>query len=451
MENGFLYITNYSSQFKKLIISIAKKAKEDSGLKDMSGLGIFLFGSPSRQEMVEESDADIMIIRENDDEKYLEFKKNFISLLKKEQFPKIDVPDWGNLAECEIYLRDSITEGNQVIEAKFIFGDSEIEKKVIKLKDAYCNQDKFERIICFQKLYFDQYYKQRTREGIKNVKYGHGGTRDFMFITWFSNLLDIVENKKINFEDNFPHIYKSLSLIYARQLINFEEYCNFCKSADIVILLRNQILINNKGTDSEGLTYLDEKTIEGLHKKGFFKNSFQSQEELRKFLEKSIRDIENLKNCVWKNYLDHLRKSRGFEWHVNFNRLLNGEINTDTLSNIAEEDVISKMAVVWNLSLEKHRELFKKIFEDYSDSKHWEVLASICCHSECPPEVLDKIVIKKAMQKGYEYLLRIISRNKQVQRETLLKIIDNPHLEERFKIVAQTSYNKGVNKANESR
>ena len=451
MENGFLYTTNYSSKFKSLIVSLAKKAKENSNIKDLKGIGIFFFGSPSRQEMVEESDADIMIIREEENEDYLNFKKNFIALLEEENFPKIDVPDWGNLDECEIYLRDSITEGNQVIEAKFIFGDPEIEKKIIALKNKYCNQDKFERIICFQKLYFDQYYKQRTRDGIKNVKYGHGGTRDFMFITWFSNLLDVIENKKINFEDNFPHIYKSLSLMYARQLINYEEYRNFCNSVDVVILLRNQILINNKGTKLEGLTYLDECTIKKLQEKGFFKELFEYEKELRDFLENAILDVEVLKNCVWKNYLDYLSKSKGFGWYKNFNRILTGDIDLDLMKKISEEDVLSKMVVIWNISQEKDSELFKEIFEEYSNSENWEILASICCHAECPPEILDKIITNKAMQKGYEYLLKIGSRNKQILRKTLLKIIDNPFLEERFKIVAETSYKEGFNKANESR
>jgi len=48
-------------------------------------------------------------------------------------------------------------------------------------------------------------------------------------------------------------------------------------------------------------------------------------------------------------------------------------------------------------------------------------------------------------------LLRIISRNKNVSKKTLKKIIDNPDLEYRYKIVAKTAYQKGVAKANELR
>ena len=45
-----------------------------------------------------------------------------------------------------------------------------------------------------------------------------------MFLTWFINLLDSSEDRKINIEDNFPLAYKSLSSLYERRLISLEEY-----------------------------------------------------------------------------------------------------------------------------------------------------------------------------------------------------------------------------------
>src|SRR3989344_5021187 len=212
--NGFIYVVGYSNKFRKLIEEISRRSAEISKNINLNDIGIFLFGSPSRQEMIEESDADILIIRKENNQEYYNFREVFMRELEKENFPKIDVPDWGTLKECETYIEKSITEGNQVIEASFVYGDELVLEEVLKLKEKYCTIDKFERVICFQKLYFDQYYKQRTINGIKNVKYGHGGTRDFMFVTWLSNLFDIAEGKMINFDYNFPYIYKSLNQMY---------------------------------------------------------------------------------------------------------------------------------------------------------------------------------------------------------------------------------------------
>ena len=108
-NNGFIYVAEYSEKFRKLIIKIAEKSALNSlGNKSLSKIGIFLFGSPSRQEMIDESDADIMIIRKNDNEEYLKFREEFIKNLEKEKFPKIDVPMWGNLTECKNMLKDMI-------------------------------------------------------------------------------------------------------------------------------------------------------------------------------------------------------------------------------------------------------------------------------------------------------------------------------------------------------
>ena len=230
INGGFVYVTNYSQKFRELIQNISERAELAIPSKRLVGIGVFLFGSPSRQEMVDESDADIMIIRETDNEDYLIFRNEFIKLLEKENFEKIDVPDWGNYEDCEIYLKESITEGNQVVESKFIYGDIKTAYYIESLKDKYCTTERFEKVFCFQKLYFDQYYTQRNKPGIKNVKYGHGGTRDFMFLTWFTNILDASENRKINIEDNFPLAYKSLSSIYERKLINFADYKKYSES-----------------------------------------------------------------------------------------------------------------------------------------------------------------------------------------------------------------------------
>ena len=449
----FAYITSYSDRFSRLICRIAHDAENNLSITKLKDIGIFLFGSPSRQEMVEESDADIMIIRAKDDENYLKFRGEFIRILKMNNFPKVDVPEWGTLEDCEVYLKFSIPEGNQVMEAKFIYGDEEIQRKIISLKEKYCNEDRLQRVLCFQKLYFDQYYEQRNlNKSVKNVKYGHGGTRDLMFVTWFSNLLDVSNGNKIYTDDDSPLIYKSLGSLYQRKLFNFEDYKKYLKSINVVLLLRNEILIQNRGIENEGLTYLDEETIKRLFERKIFKEDFiNSVEELKEYLENNLNNVRELKDQVWFSFLNYLSNTKGFIWAENFKKMLDGKIDNKIFRDIQEGDILTQIALVWNIHKANLFDLQKEVFERYSSSKSWEVLASLCCHSRCPPYILDKIAMEIGIKKGYEYLLRIIARNKNTEKETLKKIMDNSNLEERFRVVAQTAYNIGVEKANELR
>mgnify|MGYP001564559005 FL=1 len=343
LGNGFLYVTEYSEKFKRLIRKIADVSAKESLGKDLNGIGIFLFGSPSRQEMVDESDADILIIRYKNSDDYRKFRKVFLENLKKEKFPKIDIPEWGSLEDCETYIKNCITEGNQVIEAKFLYGDINLAKDLSEMRNKYSTTEKFERIICFQKFYFDQYYKQRTLHGVKNVKYGHGGTRDLMFVTWFSNLMDLNENKRINFEDSFPHAHKSLSQLYSRGLINYNDYLEFLKQVEIVLILRNQILIQNRGTESEGITYLDEKSLETLFKRKIFNSdTITTITNLEKYLKGALNGVAKLKNLVWELFLDYLKKNRGLNWYERFINVLNGNISYEILESIGPEDILTR-------------------------------------------------------------------------------------------------------------
>lgn len=449
VNSGFVYVTNYSYKFLKLIQSMAERAEKVLPSKKLNNMGVFLFGSPSRQEMIDESDADIMIVRKEDNEDYTLFRSEFISLLEKEKFPKIDIPEWGSFEDCESYLKHSVTEGNQVVEAKFVYGDNSINDFMEMLRDKYCTSERFEKVFCFQKFYFDQYYTQRTKPGIKNVKYGHGGTRDFMFLTWFTNILDLLEGRKINIEDNFPMVHKSLGSFYERRLINFEDYKKYLKSINIVLILRNEILIQNKWTNEEGLTYLDNPTLKTLFKrKVFVEDSLLDEENLKSYLDEHIKNVIELKQRIWDLFVAHLYKTRGCAWADIFKELTTGRISN--LEKIDYTDELLQMAVIWNIKMDDPN-LFKQIFDKYSKSQSWTVLASLCCHPQCPNEVLDNIATDVGCKKGYEYLLRIISRNKNVSRETLRKIIDNPILENRYKIVAKTAYDGGIDKANELR
>ena len=99
------------------------------------------------------------------------------------------MPEWGTLSEAEIFAEKSITEGNQILESRFLCGDKDIKGKTEEMIGKYATTERMIRNIIFQKFYFEQYYKQRIRNGAINVKYCDGGSRDFLFINWFDKLM----------------------------------------------------------------------------------------------------------------------------------------------------------------------------------------------------------------------------------------------------------------------
>ena len=171
---------------------------------------------------------------------------------------------------------------------------------------------------------------------------------------------------------------------------------------------------------------------------------------LRIYLEKHIQNIAELKQIIWNLFIAHLYSSKGSEWTNKFNNFLAGNINQLDVDSVEGSDELLQMAIIWNISKKRDSSLFEHVFEEYSKSNSWVILASLCCHMDCPDKILNR-VLEKGFRKGYEYLLRIISRNKNVSKETLKRIIDNPNLEYRYKIVARTAYEMGVEKANELR
>lgn len=443
--DGFQHVREYSKLFTELITSVAMLCeKKIFREKKMRGMGIFLFGSPSRQEMVSDSDADILIIREENVERFSEFKEEFMRELQKYDFSKIDIPDWGTIKDCEQYAECSITEGNQVLESRFIYGDPLIAQKVEQIKKRYCTINKFERVIVFQKFYFDQYYKQKMRVGgIKNIKYGHGGTRDFLFANWFSSLIE----QKQTFTTKEPLIKESILTLYKHNLISNQECKKYLQSCAIVTVLRNEVLVNNNGTTDEGLTYLDERSLKLLlHSKIF--PEIHKVENLRNFCSKHMNEVKQLKLKIWALFKDYLEKERGKKWIDDFNAMEKGDISN--YGRIVESsDVIKQVCLIWSLNRKKHERFFRIVLKKLSNSRDWEVLCSICCHQDCPEDILDKIATHQGFEKGYEYILRITARNKNTSIQTLKKIAENKNLEERYRIVAMTACARGVEKANE--
>ncbi len=184
--NDDLYALDCAKEFTSAYDSIVKSVVSET-TDNLNGIAIYAFGSPARYEMLGQSDLDCMIVRQ-DDLDIKDFKRSLLTNLQRFNFSKLDVPVWGTLSDCKNYISTAITEGNQVVEARFLIGDQSVANDIEKLRAEHCTPERFRATFCFQYLYFEQYYQQRIRSNQINLKYGHGGTRDFLFPVWLANL-----------------------------------------------------------------------------------------------------------------------------------------------------------------------------------------------------------------------------------------------------------------------
>lgn len=159
------------------------------GTKIPSGFAVFAYGSPGRIELVGgDSDADIFLIEKTKTSQSTEFKKRLKEKWGTFGFSKVDLPPWGTYDEIDVYLDKSLVEGNQVLETRFLAGDESVMQEVSQRKQKFDSIERGLRNIIFNRLYFNQYFRQRVRDGALNLKYCPGGSRDFPFVYWQDKL-----------------------------------------------------------------------------------------------------------------------------------------------------------------------------------------------------------------------------------------------------------------------
>lgn len=438
----------YSNLFNNLIKEIYNIVLRERRLESPPKVAIFSYGSPGRMEGIPDSDADVFIVG-NGTEETVEFKKKYIEILERFNFCKLDIPSWGAIGEIRKYAKTSITEGNQVFETNFIIGDLNIKKEVDKIKSEYNTKERIIRNIIFQKFYFDMYFSQRVRNGSLNIKYCHGGTRDFLFYGWFSELM-----KKIAGEENgrprICYIKDNITRLKNKSIISSSEYIDLIKAIDFVIILRSEILRLNRNTEDDGLTFLDAKTLDGLIRElpSFMSHhKVRDKKDLLNKFEYFSKKIVLIKQKIWELTLKEASKDDG--WYKNFKSAENFNYEELIKNNILKtEDLLINIALIWGANKAKHRETIEYLGNKLANREEWEIIASLSFSPLCPKETLHQLTSYSIKNKGYGYILRIISRNQNVSRKTLKTIVNNKSLAKRYVELAKIALEAGNNKAN---
>jgi len=89
-----------------------------------------------------------------------------------------------------------------------------------------------------------------------------------------------------------------------------------------------------------------------------------------------------------------------------------------------------------------------EVLSKEKDSDSWEIQASLVTSPNCPSEYLHHIGTGIGKEKGYGYILRIISRNPNVQIKTLESIANDSKVEPRYTQCAKAALEHGIESAN---
>lgn len=464
IRNKTRFQTPISEKYDGLTMAIAYSDMMEYVVKELfnltaervtsNGIAAFLYGSSGRREMVCESDLDVLLVYRNNSDEYKKFKDKFKEFASSFKFCKIDLPQWGAIDEAAIFAQKSITEGNQILESRFICGDNKIKQKIEKIQKKFGGPERMIRNIVFQRFYFEQYFKQRVRNGAINIKYCDGGSRDYLFLHWFNQLM---KRKYPNWGKSIfgrPEAEIGLYNLYINGLISSLEFSKAIESLNFNLLLRNEILLANKGTSDEGLTFLDKKTLMKVYDRipELMKEyNLQTPKELANHFDKQRFHIFNIKNRIWELMIDENGKEKEIQkWAKDFHLAYSKstpEKEREIFTNY--DDLPIKIASIWGASNSNQKSLLNKICEKEKNSESWEIQASLTISPHCSPEYLHHIATGIGKERGYGYILRIISRNPNVKKETLESIANDKKIEARYSQCARAALDYGKDAANQ--
>jgi hypothetical protein len=218
-------------------------------------------------------------------------------------------------------------------------------------------------------------------------------------------------------------------------------------------LFRNEILLANKSTPDEGLTFLDEETLKKVFDRMpslMDQYRIKSPEELLNHFHAQRFHIASIKQRIWNLMIDEeAKENRISSWAESFHKAYYLDTpEEERAALISQKDLLTKIAVIWGASKSGQINLLNKICEREKKSDSWEVQASLTTSPSCPPDYLHHIATSIGKDKGYGYILRIISRNPNVQEDTLKSIANDPAIEPRYAQCAVAALEGGGSAAN---
>ncbi len=446
--SGFDLMSDISQMAERAIKKSYKVLEKNLFEEKSPSIAIFLYGSGGRGEMTNYSDIDIHFISAIDDPQASVFQEKLHKELASYQFGKIDDPNWKNMKSVEKYAARSITEANQIFDAKLVAGDKGLAKELTRIIEKYDTQERKIRNMLFQKFYLEHYYGARSNVEVPNVKYCSGGYRDLLTFDWFSNWISSTKGLPSDIIGKMPQIQYSLKDIGAKGIITNKKERLALDSAEFMVLFRNEVLHSNIGTKDEGITHLDIPTMERTFSSSpeyFCSLGVFSPNQLLPLFNEHAKVIKNTKKKILDYIISVEGKNRGGKWLRDYKDSLAINISNQRRKEIAkQDDVITKLSSIWGMNYNADTELFNEVCGQMIGTTQWEALASMACSPKSSPELLSEIAKTSMSHEGLGYILRILGRNPSTSKGTLEDIAGNSSLDKRYRIVAKLNLEKGL-------
>ena len=301
------------AQTTKVVNTIVKEEfdKHEKGVDT----AVFTHGSLSRNEMTTYSDVDILFVgqvrKDNAD--------MISSSLSTYGFGKVDEQGWWQQEAIKRYVKNSLIDGNKVLDARFISGDTSLQDWMTKLQKQENTPERAIKNIVFQRYYLEHYYSNRSTDEIPNVKYQNGGYRDLLVYNWFNNAMALYkgDNWLKNTDSERPKIELALKNILGNGIISLAQYERAKSAAEFVIMLRNEILHVNQGTKDRNITHLDKSTqVRVFDSASVFFNTYgiKMPSEVKSSYEMYRKVNYDTKMMLWETILNEEAKLRGAAW-----------------------------------------------------------------------------------------------------------------------------------------
>ena len=442
--NGLKKAVEESLKFDKVVKkSYDLAAEEIYGGQETPGIACFAYGSPGRLELIGgDSDADVFLVEDRITEKSRGFKRLFTKILDSFDFSKVDMPDWGSFEEIDTYLAKSMVEGNQVLETRFLTGDLGVANQLAIKKNRFNSVERGLKNIVFNRLYFNQYFRQRVRNGSLNLKYCNGGSRDFLFVYWHDRL-DRLLLQEPSDDAYKPKIEQGLERLYKQGTISGREFEEAIEATNFIMNIRADILKLNKNSTDRGLTQLDDDVLKKLETLGH-----PPLAKSKELFESSRKSIDLVANKVWTETMKKAELIYGQDWAESFRRAHSSRTSYDDRNSIPYDDPLMAVALIWGASESNQKQLFDYLADKYKSARDWSIIGSLVCSPLCSPEVLHHFGTGQLKEKGYGYLLRVVARNPNVTRDTLEAIASDGKLEKRYTEIASAALKEGNVAAN---
>lgn len=368
--------------------------------------GLFVFWSPKRKEMLPESDVDMVVIVQP---QYRDFITNALDGLN---FDKLDINERSKLQELSDCVGVWSIESD-FCDVRFVAWDQSIsdEYDSLKIKERYLDKEMLATKLIYQIPFFDYSYGEKKTNVWVNLKYSNWWYRDLVYFNRLHQFYQWEHNNKS------PNILQSIELLFWKK-----EADELRKCIDFIGYVKYRILQINKSTSQKWKGFMNAESAKWLIKNDSKKlNKFwiQNERELINRFNECRSTINFFKRKVYSDVVQNIGK--------NHDPMIPLIISLETvpeyiLSRYQDYSTMTKVAIIRKLINSSNIEWLKRIELLSSNETSRHILASLLCNQNCSLSFMNHIADNQSNINWYEYLNRLIIKNKSVDTDLLIKM-----------------------------